>query len=66
MLIATQPAALPAPEADISEPIKQCVIDHCWMMYKTGQISADHLAKEVFAEVHALLDGRTHNEFPNA
>ncbi|WP_208452170.1 hypothetical protein [Burkholderia gladioli] len=31
--------------------LTQEVIDFCWNGYKTGQISADHTAKEVFTEV---------------
>jgi hypothetical protein len=34
-----------------SERLAPEVIDHCWAMYKHGQISADHTAKEVFEEV---------------
>lgn len=30
--------------------IAQNVLDHCWRMYKVGQISADHTAKQVFDE----------------
>lgn len=37
--------------ASHADALTDKVVDHCWKMYQQGQISADHTAKQVFAEV---------------